>query len=164
MMTEVSYMDPKIQELLDKIATAAGTVGEGAARGARFAGRKAGQFWDAGKARVRILELKGDEAFLYNQLGRIMYSVHKGQNAGLEEIEVKIAKLDAIRSELAELEKAGKEKKKCTVCGHELDATDSFCRHCGAAAGSGEDAAPKEPELLSEEAGSFDDIFSEDEK
>ncbi len=156
-------MEPKIQELLDKIAAAAGVVGENAARGARMAGKKAGQFWDAGKARVRIMELKGDEAYLYQDLGKIMYAVHKGENATLGDIETKIAALDCIRGELADLESAGKNKKKCASCGRVLDEEDSFCRHCGAAADTRTDGGEDSPTaLLTEDAGDIDDLLGED--
>ncbi len=136
-------LDPKIQEMLEKLKAAAHSIGQNAERGAKYAGKKAGDIWDAGKLNIRILELKGDMSLLYETLGKLVHSVHKGKEVQDAEIEEKIAALDEKGRELARLQKKlcqMRGQKVCPSCQMKCGETDAYCRRCGAPLGTKNDA------------------------
>lgn len=137
-------MDPKMQEIFDKVASAAMQVGEGAKRGAKKAGQKAGQFWDAGKVRVKLIELRNAEKDLYEELGRKIYGIRNGEEKDKEAIEAIFEKIDAIAAERAGYENKGISF--CTKCGAEIAEGAQFCSKCGAAVKTEEPTREAEPE------------------
>jgi len=125
-------MDPKMQELLDRMASAAYTVGESAVKGAKFAGKKAGALWDAGKVRVKIIELRSKEADLYEKLGRKVYGISKGEAENKEELDAILSDISAVIEERNSYRNSGAVTL-CPVCGTEVSDSAQFCSRCGAA-------------------------------
>ncbi len=129
-------MDRRIQEMLDKLRAAAQSVGENAERGVKSAGKKAGEIWDAGKLSIKVLELKCDISSLHEELGRLVYGIHKGRDSGDVEVEKRISELDEKAEELAGAQKELRRmrgRRACSGCGNLCGNDDAFCRHCGAA-------------------------------
>jgi len=128
-------MDRKIREMLDKLREAAQSVGDNAERGAKYAGKKAGEIWDAGKLGVRVLELKCDISSLQEELGRLVYGIHRGRDTGDAEVEKLITALDKKAAELADAQKKlhrMRGRKVCPACENLCGSDDAFCRRCGA--------------------------------
>ncbi|NLT40383.1 MAG: hypothetical protein GXX89_07970 [Clostridiales bacterium] len=128
-------MDRKIREMLDKLREAAQSVGDNAERGAKYAGKKAGEIWDAGKLGVRVLELKCDISSLQEELGRLVYGIHRGRDTGDAEVEKLITALDEKAAELADAQKKLRRmrgRKVCPACESLCGSDDAFCKRCGA--------------------------------
>ncbi len=128
-------MDNRFQDVFDKIKSAAVNVGEGAAKGARKAGTKAGELLDSGKIKVKIADKKGDLKLLFLRLGEIIYAKHSGEEYDLEAEQELYTKIDACKKNIAALEAKLADLKAaftCPNCGSKCDKDDEFCAECGA--------------------------------
>jgi len=128
-------MDSRFQDVFDKIKSAAVSVGESAAKGARMAGSKAEELFDGGKIRVKIADKKGDLKLLYLRLGEITYAKHSGESVDEAAEAALYTKIKACKKNIAALEAKLDEMKTayvCPNCGCKCDKDDEFCAECGA--------------------------------
>ena len=127
-------MDPKVNELLERIRATACAAADAAADTARVAGRKAGQMVDVAKLNVQLFDANGELDETLKKLGGVMYDAHLGRenNASVDDL---LAQADAInerRDELKSRIAALRQSRTCPACGGTCGKEDRFCRRCGA--------------------------------
>ncbi|MBM6870065.1 zinc ribbon domain-containing protein [Pseudoflavonifractor phocaeensis] len=129
-------MDERVRELLDRVRSAALTVGETAEATARYAGRCAGQVVDVAKLNMKIFDLRTDINALLREAGQAVYDTHRGQQTDeaalsqiLTQIDAKYAEIEELKERVAVL----RATRECPHCGAPCGREDKFCKQCGGA-------------------------------
>ena len=129
-------MDAKVQSFLDKIKVMAEKTGKVAGRAADVAGKKATELAGATRINLQIFDLNTECEVLYKEIGRMVYELHRGNEVSNDEMDEKIAALDAKQEKIAALreELAGmKTIVVCPHCGKTCSREDAYCSGCGGA-------------------------------
>lgn len=129
-------MDAKVQSFLDKIKVMADKTSQAAGRAADAAGKKATELASATRLNLQIFDLNTECEVLYKEIGRMVYDLHRGTEISNDEMDEKIAAVDAKQEKIAALreELAGmRSVVVCPHCGKACGREDSFCSGCGGA-------------------------------
>ena len=129
-------MDAKVQSFLDKIKVMAEKTGKVAGRAADVAGKKATELAGATRINLQIFDLNTECEVLYKEIGRMVYELHRGSEVSNDEMDEKIAAVDAKQEKIAALreELAGmKTIVVCPHCGKTCSREDAYCSGCGGA-------------------------------
>ena len=129
-------MDAKVQSYLDKIKVMADKTSQAAGRAADAAGKKATELASATRLNLQIFDLNTECEVLYKEIGRMVYDLHRGAEISNDEMDEKIAAVDAKQEKIAALreELAGmRSVEVCPHCGKACSREDSFCSGCGGA-------------------------------
>ena len=129
-------MDAKVQSFLDKIKVMAEKTGKAAGRAADVAGKKATELAGATRINLQIFDLNPECEVLYKEIGRMVYELHRGSAVSNDEMDEKIAAVDAKQEKIAALreELAGmKTIVVCPHCGKTCSREDAYCSGCGGA-------------------------------
>nr|WP_297283261.1 hypothetical protein [uncultured Agathobaculum sp.] len=129
-------MDAKVQSFLDKIKVMAEKTGKVAGRAADVAGKKATELAGATRINLQISDLNTECEVLYKEIGRMVYELHRGSAVSNDEMDEKIAAVDAKQEKIAALreELAGmKTIVVCPHCGKTCSREDAYCSGCGGA-------------------------------
>ena len=129
-------MDAKVQSFLDKIKVMAEKTGKAAGRAAGVAGKKATELAGATRINLQIFDLNTECEVLYKEIGRMVYELHRGSEVSNDEMDEKIAAVDAKQEKIAALreELAGmKTIVVCPHCGKTCSREDAYCSGCGGA-------------------------------
>lgn len=129
-------MDAKVQSFLDKIKVMAEKTGKVAGRAADVAGKKATELAGATRINLQIFDLNTECEVLYKEIGRMVYELHRGSAVSNDEMDEKIAAVDAKQEKIAALreELAGmKTIVVCPHCGKTCSREDAYCSGCGGA-------------------------------
>ena len=129
-------MDAKVQSFLDKIKVMADKTSQAAGRAADAAGKKATELASATRLNLQIFDLNTECEVLYKEIGRMVYDLHRGAEISNDEMDEKIAAVDAKQEKIAALreELAGmRSVVVCPHCGKACSRGDSFCSGCGGA-------------------------------
>ncbi|WP_125116372.1 hypothetical protein [Agathobaculum sp. Marseille-P7918] len=129
-------MDAKVQSFLDKIKVMAEKTGKAAGRAADVAGKKANELASATRLNLQIFDLNTECEVLYKEIGRMVYDLHRGVEVSNDEMDEKIAAVDAKQEKITALreELAGmKTIVVCPHCGKTCSREDAYCSGCGGA-------------------------------
>ena len=129
-------MDAKVQSFLDKIKVMAEKTGKAAGRAADVAGKKATELAGATCINLQIFDLNTECEVLYKEIGRMVYELHRGSEVSNDEMDEKVAAVDAKQEKIAALreELAGmKTIVVCPHCGKTCSREDAYCSGCGGA-------------------------------
>lgn len=129
-------MDAKVQSFLDKVKVMAEKTGKAAGRAADVAGKKATELASATRINLQIFDLNTECEVLYKEIGRMVYELHRGSEVSNDEMDEKIAAVDAKQEKIAALreELAGmKTIVVCPHCGKTCSREDAYCSGCGGA-------------------------------
>lgn len=129
-------MDAKVQSFLDKVKVMAEKTGKAAGRAADVAGKKATELAGATRINLQIFDLNTECEVLYKEIGRMVYELHRGSEVSNDEMDEKIAAVDAKQEKIAALreELAGmKTIVACPHCGKTCSREDAYCSGCGGA-------------------------------
>ncbi len=122
-------MDPKVQDIIDKVVLSAGKV-------ATTATKKAGELVGAARTNLQIFDLNSEIDELFEEIGKKIYFAHIGQDTDAETIDAHLAAIDEKYEKINELKEQKAAKRNltaCPNCGMMCDKNDSFCKHCGTA-------------------------------
>lgn len=122
-----------INEIMEKVKAGVSRAGSFAAKTADTAGKEATKVFNKSKHGVNILELNADVDRLYKEIGKLMYSAHKGEAENAELIEEKLCEIDAKLSEIEALRDKIDELSdvKTCVCGAKNPKDALYCQKCG---------------------------------
>nr|WP_297274371.1 hypothetical protein [uncultured Agathobaculum sp.] len=129
-------MDAKVQSFLDKIKVMAEKTGKAAGYAADVAGKKATELAGATRINLQIFDLNTECEVLYKEIGRMVYELHRGSEVSNDEMDEKIAAVDAKQEKIAALreELAGmRTLVVCPHCGKTCSREDAYCSGCGGA-------------------------------
>lgn len=129
-------MDAKVQSFLDKIKVMAEKTGKAAGRAADVAGKKATELAGATRINLQIFDLNTECEVLYKEIGRMVYELHRGSEVSNDEMDEKIAAVDAKQEKIAALREELAEMKTivvCPHCGKTCSREDAYCSGCGGA-------------------------------
>jgi len=127
-------MNEKMNDFLRTARAAAGQAGETAADAAYGVGKKAGELLSVAKLNIQLVDLKAGVNAAMRELGELLYATHTGTPTESEVLQAKLEEIDALKAQIAALEKQlGKEQpqKTCDTCGAPTKEGDAFCRTCG---------------------------------
>lgn len=129
-------MDAKVQSFLDKIKVMADKTSQAAA--ARRTPRQKGEpsWQSATRINLQIFDLNTECEVLYKEIGKMVYDLHCGAEVSNDEMDEKIAAIDAKQEKIAALreELAGMRSiVVCPHCGKTCSREDAFCSGCGGA-------------------------------
>lgn len=128
-------MDEKLQGLLLAAQRAATEVGAAACSLADSAGEKADAMVTAGKLKVRLADLKAQDAVLLQEVGAMVYATHTGDPTDSSTLLAKLQEIDEVRSRTerisAQLRQVRGVEGACPFCGATVKKGDCFCRECG---------------------------------
>lgn len=121
-------MDAKIREMLYKVKNSAVDAGKAASKAA-------GSVVEQAKLNLRIFDLNTEIDVSYKEIGKLVYSVHKGEEVCSEAIQTLIEAIDAKNAEIKTIREkldAGKTSAlTCPKCGRTVGAQDAYCSGCG---------------------------------
>lgn len=129
-------MDAKVQSFLDKVKEMAEKTGEAASCAADTARKKAVEVAGVTRLNLQIFDLNTECEVLYKEMGRMVYDLHRGGEVSNEEMDAKIAAVDAKQEKIAALREqlAGmKTVVVCPHCGRTCGREDAYCPGCGGA-------------------------------
>lgn len=129
-------MDAKVQSFLDKIKVMAEKTGKAAGRAADVAGKKATELAGATRINLQIFDLNTECEVLYKEIGRMVYELHRGSEVSNDEMDEKIAAVDAKQEKIAALREELAGMKTIVVCPHcskTCSREDAYCSGCGGA-------------------------------
>lgn len=129
-------MDEKVQSFLDKIKVMADKTSKAAGRAADVAGKKASELASATRLNLQIFDLNTECEALYKEIGKMVYDLHRGAEISNDEMDEKIAAVDAKQEKIAALREELAEMRSvvvCPHCGKACGREDSFCSGCGGA-------------------------------
>ncbi len=129
-------MDARVQPFLDKVREMAEKTGDAASCAADAARKKAAELAGVTKANLQIFDLNTECDVLFKEMGRMVYAVHCGEDVSNEEMDQKLAAVDAKRQKIAALREtlAGTgDTVACPHCGRACGRGDAFCAGCGGA-------------------------------
>jgi len=98
------------------------------------AGKMAGKLADEAKIRLKIVDRKAEVNTMLRELGEILYATHIGEPSDSEIMLSKLQEIDALKTEIAELEEQlGRKEKPCTcdTCGAVVQKDAAYCEECG---------------------------------
>lgn len=121
-------MDAKIREMLYRVKNSAVDAG-------KAAGKAAGNVMEQAKLNIRIFDLNTEIDVNYKEIGKLVYSVHKGEEICseaiqtlIEAIDDKTAQIKTIREKLDSFKASALS---CPTCGKTVSAKDVYCSACG---------------------------------
>ena len=117
-------MDMKMQAFLDKVKDMADKTGKVSRHAAGVAGKKANDLALATRINLQIFDLNTECEALYKEIGKLVYDLHRGAEITNEEMDEKMAQVDAKQEKLAALRDKLAEMRSVTACPH--------CSSCGA--------------------------------
>ena len=100
------------------------------------AGKKATELASATRLNLQIFDLNTECEALYKEIGKMVYDLHCGTEVSNDEMDEKIAEVDAKQEKIAALreELAGMRSiVVCPHCGKTCSREDAFCSGCGGA-------------------------------
>lgn len=127
-------MDAKVQSFLDKVKVMADRTTQAAGRAAHAAGKKATELASATRINLQIFDLNTECEAIYKEIGKMVYDLHCGTEVSNDEMDEKIAEVDAKQEKIAALreELAGMRSiVVCPHCGKTCSREDAFCSGCG---------------------------------
>lgn len=129
-------MDAKVQSFLDKVKDLAEKAGDVASCAADAARKKATELAGTTKVNLQIFDLNTECDVLFKEMGRMVYAVHRGEDVSNEEMDQKLAAVDAKQEKIATLRQSLAGMKSivvCPHCGKACGREDAFCPGCGGA-------------------------------
>jgi len=121
-------MDAKIREMLYRVKNSAVDAG-------KAAGKMANSVVEQAKLNLRIFDLNTEIDVSYKEIGKLVYSVHKGEEVCSEAIQTLIEAIDAKNAEIKQIrEKLDSNKAStlsCPKCGKAVSESDVYCSGCG---------------------------------
>lgn len=129
-------MDAKVQSFLDKVKDLAEKTGDVASCAADAARKKATELAGTTKVNLQIFDLNTECDVLFKEMGRMVYAVHRGEDVSNEEMDQKLAAVDAKQEKIATLHQSLAGMKSivvCPHCGKACGQEDAFCPGCGGA-------------------------------
>lgn len=129
-------MDAKVQSFLDKVKDLAEKTGDVASCAADAARKKATELAGTTKVNLQIFDLNTECDVLFKEMGRMVYAVHRGEDVSNEEMDQKLAAVDAKQEKIAALRQSLAGMKSivvCPHCGKACGREDAFCPGCGGA-------------------------------
>ena len=96
-------MDMKMQAFLDKVKDMADKTGKVSRHAAGVAGKKANDLALATRINLQIFDLNTECEALYKEIGKLVYDLHRGAEVTNEEMDEKMAQVDAKQEKLAVL-------------------------------------------------------------
>lgn len=129
-------MDAKVQSFLDKVKDLAEKTGDVASCAADAARKKATELAGTTKINLQIFDLNTECDVLFKEMGRMVYAVHRGEDVSNEEMDQKLAAVDAKQEKIAALRQSLAGMKSivvCPHCGKACGREDAFCPGCGGA-------------------------------
>lgn len=127
-------MNEKLYELLSMVQRTAVQAGDAAADAAYATGKKAEELVSVAKLNIRIAERLAEVNTALRELGELLYATHTGNPTSSEILQTKLAEIDCLKADIAELEAALRREKasqRCATCGAAVSEGDTFCRECG---------------------------------
>ncbi len=129
-------MNETVQNIFEKAKTTAVAAGKVTGQALDNIGKKMGEQIEIIKTDKQISDSTKEIDDLYQQIGRLVYSVHLNPDGDTEEIDALLPQLDEKHTQAqalqARLDEA-KQLKTCPQCDQKLQQQDSFCRYCGKA-------------------------------
>ena len=128
-------MDMKMQAFLDKVKDMADKTGKVSRHAAGVAGKKANDLALATRINLQIFDLNTECEALYKEIGKLVYDLHRGAEVTNEEMDEKMAQVDAKQEKLAVLRDKLAEMRSVTACPHcgkPCGKDDAYCSSCGA--------------------------------
>jgi nitrate reductase alpha subunit len=132
---ERQAMDMKMQAFLDKVKDMADKTGKVSRHAAGVAGKKANDLALATRINLQIFDLNTECEALYKEIGKLVYDLHRGAEVTNEEMDEKMAQVDAKQEKLAALRDKLAEMRSVTACPHcgkPCGKDDAYCSSCGA--------------------------------
>lgn len=127
-------MNEKVYAFLDTAKKTASEIGHAASSVGYLARKEAGKAASNAQVNVRILTKRNEIRTAYQELGKLIYDKHTGNDTDPDGLMEKLEALDALHLEVAELEKqSGRVSvvRTCPTCGAEQKQGDAYCRACG---------------------------------
>ena len=127
-------MNEKFYAFLDTAKKTAKEVRHAASSVGYLARKEAGKVASNAQLNVQILTKQREIQTAYQELGKLIYDQHTGNDTESGALMEKLEALDALHLEVAELEKqVGRVSvvKTCPTCGAERKDGDAYCRVCG---------------------------------
>ena len=121
-------MDAKIKEYISKIKAGAVNAGKAAGKTANDVAKQA-------KINIKIFDTNTEIDVIYKDIGKLVYSVHQGEEVSNETIEAMLTAIDSKKELVEELKLELAVLKNvliCPVCGKEIAKDSAFCSVCGA--------------------------------
>lgn len=129
-------MDMKMQAFLDKVKDMADKTGQGLSSCGRRSRQKGERpFALATRINLQIFDLNTECEALYKEIGKLVYDLHRGAEVTNEEMDEKMAQVDAKQEKLAALRDKLAEMRSVTACPHcgkPCGKDDAYCSSCGA--------------------------------
>jgi len=110
-------------------------TGVTAAKAADAAGKTAVNMLNATKLNLQIFDLNTEVEILYKEIGKMVYSVHIGNEEDQATLQIKLQLIDEKLQKMGELQaqlSAERSTQFCPNCGKQCRKDDTFCSHCGA--------------------------------
>lgn len=110
-------------------------TGVTAAKAADAAGKTAVNMLNATKLNLQIFDLNTEIEILYKEIGKMVYSVHVGNEGDQNALQVKFQLIDEKLSKIRDLQEqlnAQRAEVFCPNCGKQCKKDDTFCSQCGA--------------------------------
>ena len=127
-------MNEKFYAFLDTVKRTAKEARHAASSVGYLARKEAGKAASNAQLNVQILTKRREIQTAYQELGKLLYDKHLGNDSESDGLMAKLEALDALHLEVAELEKqTGRVSvvKTCPTCGAERKDGDAYCRTCG---------------------------------
>ena len=127
-------MNEKFYAFLDTVKQTAKEARHAASSVGYLARKEAGKAASNAQLNVQILTKRREIQTAYQELGKLLYDKHIGNDSESDGLMAKLEALDALHLEVAELEKqTGRVSvvKTCPTCGAERKDGDAYCRTCG---------------------------------
>lgn len=128
-------MDPRMNDMLEKMRIAAAQTAQAMGKAADIASKKTNEFVAGAKSNLQIYELNSQIEGLMREIGRCVYLAHTGAQVETGEIDGKIAAIDEKYALIAKMKEENAPRRPasgiCPECGSPCGPEDAFCRHCG---------------------------------
>ena len=128
-------MDMKMQAFLDKVKDMADKTGKVSRHAAGVAGKRRTTLHWRPASTCMIFDLNTECEALYKEIGKLVYDLHRGAEVTNEEMDEKMAQVDAKQEKLAALRDKLAEMRSVTACPHcgkPCGKDDAYCSSCGA--------------------------------
>ncbi len=127
-------MEVNVEEFLEKLREIAAKTTEAAGLAAGMVGEKANAFMSSTRSNLKLFDLNSECEVLFKDIGMMIYNMHRGVEVLDEDMESKLAELDAKQEQISAL-RAEMEKERVTVtcpeCGKKCSTDDAYCSGCG---------------------------------
>ena len=127
-------MSNKFSEMAAMVQRTAIQVSDIAVDTVYGAGKMAGKLADEAKIRLKIVDRKAEVNTMLRELSEILYATHIGEPSDSEIMLSKLQEIDALKTEIAELEEQLGRKEKpytCDTCGAVVQKDAAYCEECG---------------------------------